>query len=37
MGQEKPNVILFLMDDLKAELGCYGSKVAISPNIDKFA
>ena len=37
MGQEKPNVIVFLMDDLKAELGCYGSKVVKSPNIDKLA
>ncbi|WP_299057414.1 sulfatase [uncultured Polaribacter sp.] len=35
--QEKPNVLVFYVDDLRAELGCYGSETAITPNIDKLA
>lgn len=31
------NIILILVDDLKPTLGCYGDKVAISPNIDQLA
>lgn len=34
---EKPNILIFYVDDLRAELGCYGSKTAITPNIDKLA
>lgn len=33
----QPNVLVFYIDDLRAELGCYGSKTAITPNIDKIA
>ena len=36
-AQEKPNVLVFYVDDLRAELGCYGSETAITPNIDKLA
>lgn len=32
-----PNVLIFYVDDLRAELGCYGSPTAITPNIDKLA
>uniref|UniRef100_UPI0039BDB9A7 sulfatase n=1 Tax=Formosa sp. 3Alg 14/1 TaxID=3382190 RepID=UPI0039BDB9A7 len=35
--QSQPNVLVFYVDDLRAELGCYGSKTAITPNIDKLA
>ncbi|WP_248722489.1 sulfatase [Seonamhaeicola sp. ML3] len=35
--QESPNVLVFYIDDLRAELGCYGSQTAITPNIDKLA
>lgn len=35
--KEKPNVLVFYVDDLRAELGCYGSETAITPNIDKLA
>lgn len=35
--EEKPNVLVFFVDDLRAELGCYGSKTAITPNIDALA
>lgn len=33
---EKPNVLFIVADDLRADLGCYGSK-AITPNLDKLA
>ncbi|WP_084708827.1 sulfatase [Siansivirga zeaxanthinifaciens] len=33
----KPNVLLLYMDDLRPELGCYGKKQIISPNIDALA
>ncbi|WP_296635412.1 sulfatase [Polaribacter sp.] len=35
--EEKPNVLIFYVDDLRAEIGAYGSKTAITPNIDKLA
>ena len=35
--KESPNVLIFYVDDLRAKLGCYGSKTAITPNIDKLA
>lgn len=34
---ERPNVLLICVDDLKPALGCYGDKVAKSPNIDRLA
>ncbi len=33
----KPNVLFIAVDDLRPELGCYGSTIAKSPNIDRFA
>jgi arylsulfatase A-like enzyme len=35
--ETQPNVLVFYVDDLRAELGCYGSETAITPNIDKLA
>ncbi|WP_211324119.1 sulfatase [Echinicola strongylocentroti] len=35
--QEKPNILLILVDDLKPNLGVYGDEHAISPNIDGLA
>ncbi|GIZ09479.1 sulfatase [Flavobacterium sp. UMI-01] len=37
MAQEKPNVVVFLVDDLRTELGCYGNPIVKSPNIDALA
>lgn len=32
-----PNVLFIMIDDLRPELGCYGSDVAITPNLDALA
>jgi iduronate 2-sulfatase len=33
----RPNVLLICVDDLKPALGCYGDKLASTPNIDRLA
>ncbi|MCE5205408.1 MAG: sulfatase [Porphyromonadaceae bacterium] len=35
--QEKMNVLLIMVDDMKPNLGCYGDRNAVSPNIDALA
>lgn len=37
LAKDKPNVLFLLVDDLKPSLGCYGDKLAITPNLDKLA
>lgn len=37
-GVDRPNVIVIMADDLGAEaLGCYGSTVYTTPNLDRMA
>jgi iduronate 2-sulfatase len=34
---ERPNVLFIAIDDLRPELGCYDSPIAVSPNLDALA
>ncbi|MGJ8654608.1 MAG: sulfatase [Opitutaceae bacterium] len=34
---KRPNVLFIAIDDLRPELGTYGSSIAVTPNIDKLA
>lgn len=34
---KKPNVLFIGIDDLRPELACYGSYIAMSPNLDRLA
>lgn len=36
-AQNRPNVLLICIDDLKPQIGCYGDKLAVTPNIDRLA
>jgi len=36
-SKDQPNVLVFFVDDLRTELGCYGSETALTPNIDKLS
>jgi len=37
MSSSRPNILFIAVDDLRPELGCYGSELAITPNIDALA
>lgn len=37
VAEAKPNILFIAVDDLRPELGCYESEVALSPNIDRLA
>ena len=34
---KRTNVLFVAIDDLRPELGCYGSPIAYTPNFDAFA
>lgn len=34
---DKPNILFIAIDDMRPEFGCYGSELAITPNLDKLA
>ena len=36
LAADQPNVLMILVDDLKPTLGCYGDKIAKTPNIDRL-
>jgi iduronate 2-sulfatase len=36
-GSGQPNVLFIAIDDLRPELGCYGSEIAHTPNLDRLA
>ncbi|MEX0331088.1 MAG: sulfatase [Puniceicoccaceae bacterium] len=33
----QPNILFIAVDDLRPELGCYGSEIAVTPNLDQLA
>lgn len=35
--KRQPNILFIAIDDLRPELGAYGSEIAITPNLDKLA
>ncbi len=37
LSTERPNILFLAVDDLRPALGCYGDKLAITPNIDCLA
>ncbi len=37
LAAERPNVLFICVDDLKPVLGCYGDKLAKTPNLDRLA
>lgn len=36
-ANNKPNVLFIAVDDLRLQLGCYGHKQMITPNMDRLA
>jgi iduronate 2-sulfatase len=34
---KKPNILFIAIDDLRPEIGAYGSEIAVTPNLDKLA
>ncbi|MDB4713354.1 sulfatase [bacterium] len=37
LAEKKPNILFIAIDDMRPEMGCYGSPIAITPNINKLA
>ncbi len=36
-AEERPNILFVAIDDLRPELGCYGSPIAVTPTMDSLA
>ena len=36
-AEDRPNVLLIIVDDLRPELGCYGAANVKTPHIDELA
>lgn len=36
-GQERPNILWIIVEDMSANFGCYGEKTIQTPNVDKLA
>lgn len=36
-AEERPNVLFLAVDDLRPELGCYGARHMVTPNLDRLA
>jgi len=36
-ASDSPNFLFIAVDDLRPELGCYGSEIAVTPNLDQLA
>lgn len=34
---QRPSILFIAIDDLRPELGCYGSEIAVTPNLDRLA
>ena len=37
VAAERPNILFVAFDDLRTELGCYGSPIAVTPSLDRLA
>ncbi|MCB1124606.1 MAG: sulfatase-like hydrolase/transferase, partial [Verrucomicrobiae bacterium] len=36
-GLSKPNILFIIADDLRPDLGAYGDKIAVTPQLDRLA
>ena len=37
LGEKRPNILWFVVDDMSANFSCYGEKAIETPNLDKLA
>ena len=37
LGEKRPNILWFVVDDMSANFSCYGEKAIETPNVDKLA